>query len=222
MTIREQKTDRVVVLETGATSDGIQNTNAAGHGFRVYQLSNTQSFWTNVGSGSALIFQPAIATQNGIVAFSDGSQDIGSTSGRYRDTYQRRVFVKDHSAYTGSELVTTTGATQTTTATTATLWTSPTLLDDSSYWVDVWITAREVGTANRATYQRQASIYRQAAGAATILTGTLAPVTLESVAGWDSDIDVTGNTFRVRVTSSTATTINWVATIRYQGVSGTT
>jgi len=211
MTIRETKTDEWTLVSS------------AGNGVRCYQLAATQTFWTNVGSTNALIIQPGLATQNGIVAFSDGSQDIGSASGRYRDIYQRRAFVKDHAAFTGSELVTTTSAVQTTTATTTTLWTSPTLLDNSSYWVEVWVTVRDTGSANRAMYQRQACIYRQAGGAATIQTGTLAPVTVEAagLAACDSDIDVTGNTFRVRVTSIAAT-LNWVATIRYQGVSGNT
>lgn len=222
MTIRETKTDRVGVLDNvGNTSDGITSTNASAHGFRVYQLSNTQTFWTNVGSTNALIVQPALATQGGIVSFSDGSQDIGSVSGRYRDVYQRRSFVKDHSAFTGSELVQTTAALQTVGAATNTLWTSPALLDNSSHWVEVWVTVRDTASGSRAMYQRQACIFRQAGGAATILTGVLAPVTVESVAGWDADIDVTGNTFRVRVTS-TALTLNWAASIRYQAVSGNT
>lgn len=222
MSIRETKTDRVGVLDNaGNTSDGITSTNASAHGFRVYQLSNTQTFWTNVGSTNALIVQPALATQGGIVSFSDGSQDIGSISGRYRDVYQRRSFVKDHAAFTGSELVQTTAALQTTTATTSTLWTSPTLLDNSSYWTEVHVTVRDTGSANRAYYIRRACIYRQAGGAATIIAGMPVGDTYEDVAGWDADIDVTGNTFRVRVTS-TALTLNWVAAIRYQGVSGNT
>lgn len=206
---------------TGPGVQGLYSTDSSGNGFRVYQLSSTQTFWTNQGSTNTLVIEPAVAIQGTVLnPFSDGTIDLGGPGNRWRDLYTLRTQIKEHAAFTGSAQITGTGAVQTTNATVTTAYTSPSLLDNSSYWVEVWITARDTGSANRAMYQRLACIYRQAGGVATILTGTLAPVTVESIAGWDADIDVTGNTFRVRVTGALATTINWTCTVRYQGVSG--
>jgi len=208
---------------TGPGVNGLTLTDSSGNGARIFQNSTSQFQIQGVGSTTLVVCVPSLAMQNSIQSFADGSYDIGTSTARFRDIYNKRSLNRDHAAFTGSELVATTGAVQTTTATTTTLWTSPSLLDNSSYWVDVWVTVRDTGGANRAMYQRQACIYRQAGGGATILTGTLAPVTVEAagLAACDVDIDVTGNTFRVRVTSIAAT-LNWVATIRYQGVSGNT
>ena len=207
---------------TGPGVNGLTSTDSSNNGFRVYQLNANQTFWTNVGSTNTLIFQCAVAIQGTVLnPFSDGGIDLGGPSNRWRDLYCVRTNVKTHAAYTGSFTITTTGAGQTTTGTPLAIFTSPALLDNSSYWVEAWVTARDTAGGQRALYLRQACVYRQGGGAATLLGGTpLAPVTVEPVAGWDADITVTGNTFTVTVTGAAATTLNWVCTVRYQGVSG--
>lgn len=226
MTIQESKFARFIGLDTGtgaSIADGSTFTDSLGNGVQLLQEATIRAIFKSTGSNTTLAVAPQLALQGNLSSFSDGTLAIGATTSRFNVAYLRQTSVRDHAAFTGSESITTTSALQTVAAATSTLWTSPALLDNSSYWVEVWITVRDTGGANRAMYQRQACIYRQAGGGATILTGTLAPVTVEAagLAACDADIDVTGNTFRVRVTS-TAATLNWVATIRYQGVSGNT
>lgn len=101
----------------------------------------------------------------------------------------------------------------TTDATVTTIW-SDTLADNTAYRFEAIVVARGTAAAARATYHRVCTVYREAAGAATLQGAVLAPTTdAESVAGWDVTFDVTGNTLRLRVTGAAATAIRWNARI---------
>lgn len=124
---------------------------------------------------------------------------------------------KAHTAFADSEAVTTTAAVQTTDATQTTIF-SLTLNDDTVYTFDVMITMRDEAGVERASYIRQVRAHREAAGSATL--GTInQPFADETTAGLDATFTVSGNDIRVSATGLAATTINWVAFVRYQGVS---
>ena len=73
-----------------------------------------------------------------------------------------------------------------------------------------YVVARRTDAAGRAGYIRQAVIYREAAGVATILSTVDTPLTRESDNQWDCTIDVDGgNNARIRVTGRLGRTINW-------------
>lgn len=169
-------------------------------------------------------FHPAADTQ----AWSTGgtevfritsTQDLGIGV-----TPTERLSVKDHSAFATSETQFTTGAVQTTDAT-QTSAKVLTLADNTVYWIEAHIAARETGGTDRARYIRSACVYRQGAGAATI-EGTVDTIGADKetagASAWDATFTVSSNDVRVSVTGAAATTINWVCTVRYQGVSGNT
>jgi hypothetical protein len=211
-----------VYVRDTATAPGVQGiyyTDSSGNGFRAYQLTAATTWFDNVGSSTGFMFSGNVTLRNTLQSFADGSYDIGTSSARFKDIYNRRSFVKNHSAFTGSELVLDTAATQTTTATTTSLYTLA-IPDNSMAAIDVVVIARATASADRAYYTIRAGVYRNAAGAATIL-GSVVQTSTESVAGWDATITVSGNNAIVSVTS-TAVTINWACNVRYQAVVGNT
>lgn len=230
MTIQETKSARLVSLDTatGPGIDGLTITDSLGNGGRIFQNSASQFTLQGQGSTTLFVVVPSLAMQAAIQSFADGNYDIGTASSRFRDLYPKRVLNRDHAAFTGSEHVTTTGAVQTTNATTTTVWTSPTILDNSGTWIEVHVSARDTGGTDRGLAVRRALVTRQAAGAAT-LVGAVTDVQTNMPAAWGGGValtqctlDTTGNTIRVRVQGAAGVTINWAATIRYQSVSGNT
>lgn len=102
-----------------------------------------------------------------------------------------------------------------TTATTTTVASLP-LADEGAYMVKAFLVAKRSDSGARAYYERGALVYRDAAGSATS-QGTTTDVSIESDAAWDGVLDVSGNNFRVRFTSS-ADTITVQAQIDVWGV----
>ena len=101
--------------------------------------------------------------------------------------------------------VTTTDATVTTIATIA-------IPDNTVVLIKVDVTGRRTDAADRAGYMRNAVVFREAAGAATIQGTIDSPLTRESSAPWDATISVSGNNAIITVKGAAANTINWKST----------
>lgn len=131
------------------------------------------------------------------------------------------VAIKTHAAFAGSAENLYTAAATTTNNTITTLY-SLTLSDNTVYYYSVDITARrsDSGTEN-GRFTRNFLVYRQSAGTATLGATIVVPWTDEQLTMTGSiTIDTNTNDVRVRVTGENAKTIQWVASVRYQAVSG--
>jgi len=86
------------------------------------------------------------------------------------------------------------------------------LADNTVYLLQATIVGRRSDAAGRAAYVRNACVYREAAGAAT-LEGTVdTALTRESTAAWDATISVSGNDVLITVKGATGATVNWTVT----------
>lgn len=110
-------------------------------------------------------------------------------------------------------------ATQTTDATTATVFSWP-LADDTVYLVEVAVAARRTDAAGRWTGKRRATVYRAGGGGAT-LEGSAEVVGTDVANGIAPTvtIDVSSNDVRVRVTGEAAKTIKWKPRVSILAVS---
>lgn len=128
--------------------------------------------------------------------------------------------LKAHAAFAGSDEITTTAAVQTTNATQTTIY-SQTLSDNTLYRVQVAVIGRDAAGTERALYGKVVLVYRQGGGGATI-QGAVQDVhpDVETSAGLDATFTVNSNDVRASVTGLASTTINWVATLFIQAVSG--
>ena len=115
-------------------------------------------------------------------------------------------------------VTTATAEVQTTDATVTTL-DSLTLLDENTYHIEAFIVGVKSDGTDRASYHLSATVYRTAAGGATIQGSVTSLHTQESNAAWDADFTVSGNDLRVSVTGVAATTIEWSSTITYMNSS---
>jgi hypothetical protein len=101
------------------------------------------------------------------------------------------------------------GYAQTTDATVTTVLTYA-LADNTLYLIEATFTGRDQAGTHRCAYGRFAVAYRQGAGSATLqgsVQATFADV--ETSAGMDATIAVSGNNLLFRVTGLAGTTINW-------------
>jgi len=150
----------------------------------------------------------------------DGTTEIGAGEASPGSASGHLLAFKKHTAFSGSESKATTGVQTTTTATQTTLW-SFTLADNTVYWFEAKVAARRTSggaTADRAGYRLFCCVYRKGGGGAT-LQGTVLQDARESVAAWDATLTVSGNDVRLSVTGEASRTIQWAATIAWQGVS---
>lgn len=161
----------------------------------------------------------------------DRTFDIGAGSGitvnandvavnlGFQFNWTARHTWKAHAAFAGSETHKTTAAVQTTDATQTHVFTLA-LPDTSDTWIEAEIAGRDTAGVERALYGKIALVYREGGGAT--LQGAVQDIhaDVETSAGLDATITVSANDVRVSVTGLAATTINWVATIKYQTVSG--
>ena len=85
---------------------------------------------------------------------------------------------------------------------------------------EIVVIGNQSAGAHRASYKRRVTVYRVAAGVATI-EGSVETIgtDIESDITWDLTVDVDGtNTMRVRVTGVAATDINWGASVKWVGI----
>ena len=110
----------------------------------------------------------------------------------------------------GGSVIETQATDQTTTATPKDVVTIA-LANNTVYMLQVWITARRTDAAARAAYIRNACVYREAAGIATIQGTVDTQFTRESpgAALWGATIGVSGNNVTITVTGATSETVNW-------------
>lgn len=98
--------------------------------------------------------------------------------------------------------VTTTDGTVTTIATIA-------IPDNTVVLIKIDVVGRRTDSADRAGYMRNALVYREAAGSATIQGTIDSSFTRESSAPWDATISVSGNNALVTVKGNTGHTVDW-------------
>jgi hypothetical protein len=127
-----------------------------------------------------------------------------------------RAHIGDFSA--GYSVWTTDGY-QSTTVDQSVMW-SYTLADNTAYWFEASVVGRDVAGVERAMYGKKVLVYRQSAGSATI-QGTVVNLhsDVETSAGLDATFTVSSDDVNLAITGLAATTINWIATIKYQAVS---
>lgn len=150
----------------------------------------------------------------------DGTTEIGVGQASAGSASGHLLAIKKHTGFSGSESKATTGVQTTSNATQTPLW-SFTLADNTVYWFEANVAARRTAggaTADRAGYRLFCCVFREAAGGAT-LVGTVVQDARESVVGWDATFTVSGNDLRLSVTGEASRTIQWAATIGWQGVS---
>lgn len=211
----QYKTGTISVTNGSATVTGsgtAWSTNAqAGNTFKIkgesviYTVASVNSdtsitlsanYAGSTGSGKEYIIGRDFTTNHGLTEINPGDVDWPThlTEGVIRKLDTLLAGLKD-------ETVTTTDATSTALAT-------RTLTEGKTYLVVANVVAKQ-GDTNRATYVRRACVYRPAAGAATLQGTVQDGLTVESAAGWDCAIDVSGNNVRVTVTGAAASTVNW-------------
>jgi fibronectin-binding autotransporter adhesin len=125
-------------------------------------------------------------------------------------------------AFTGSNLVMTTAAVQTTNATVTTIYTL-TPANNTAYWIMARIIGRN--NANNGDHRYaiiSAMVSVDAAGSPALSSvTTIASATAGGASGWGApSMSVSGSNLLVTVTGVAATTVNWVARIEYQAISG--
>jgi hypothetical protein len=81
--------------------------------------------------------------------------------------------------------------------------------DDTVWLLRVLSVGRRTDGAARGGYLRDAIVYREAAGNATIQGTVSTPLTRESVTAWDVTIGVSGSNVLINVRGATGQTVNW-------------
>lgn len=221
MTTHETKSGTLYVRQnTGAII-----TDASGNGVLITQASGTTHQVGMSGTTTTLRMVPVLELAGNLTAQVDKTPNLGAEAARINTVTSQTVATKTHDAFTGSQAFVQTGAAQVTNALANTIATIA-IPDNSCVWIDASVIARDTGSASRAAYVRQACIYRQGGGGATILTGVLGPATVETAgiaASWDASISVSGNNALVTFQNTLgALTINVASTVRYQSVIGNT
>lgn len=100
-----------------------------------------------------------------------------------------------------------------TTATTKTIW-NLTLSDESSLWIEAFITGKKRDSSDRAGYLRRILVYRDG-GVATIQGAEVDVETIESNVSWNVGFSVSGNDVQLDVLGIAGTNIDWRASMRY-------
>lgn len=159
------------------------------------------------------------APNNTLAIKSDGKVGIGTGSPAHKLDVSGDFAVKTHSAFAGSESVVKTAALQTTDEN-AHLIHAQTLADNTLYWIELHLIGRDTAGVHRAYYVRTLYAYRQGGGANI---GTIVALVNEETSDWNVTIaagSVNVNDIEIKVIGAASTTINWVATVKTQAVSG--
>lgn len=107
-----------------------------------------------------------------------------------------------------SQTVTTTDATQTTID-------SFTLDDEETYMVQIFVVGTKDDGSDRCGVIKQAVLYRDGGGNATLQGNVSTTLEEYSDLNWDVDITVSGNDVRASVTGVAATTITWKCSMQF-------
>lgn len=185
----------VAILAAALTTGSVPFADASGH----LAQNNTKLFWDNTN------FRLGIGT---------------ATPAQALDV-QGIINQKAHAAFTGSDSVRTTVAIQTVDATVTAIFTFA-VPDNTVFGLKWDIACRDTAGVERALFGKAALVYRQAASAATIQGTEVTNRDIHTNPSLSSNVAVSGNNVQITVTGLAATTINWVATVYYQAVSGNT
>jgi hypothetical protein len=103
------------------------------------------------------------------------------------------------------------GQKQSVTTTDATLTTITTIPipDNTVVLIEARIVGRRTDAAGRGIYVRRATVYREAAGAATIEGSVDTPYSRETTGSYNAQINVSGNNALIQVRGAAAHNINW-------------
>jgi hypothetical protein len=221
MTTHETKSGTLYVRQnTGAII-----TDASGNGVLINQASGTTHQLGFSGTTTTLRMVPVLELAGNMTCQVDKTPNLGAEAARINTVTAQTLSTKTHDAFTGSQSFRQTGAVQVTNALANTVATIA-VPDNSCMWLEASVIVRDTASANRAAYVRQACVYRQGGGGATILTGVLGPATVETAgvaAAWDATISVSGNNALVTFQNTAgALTLNVATTVRYQSVIGNT
>lgn len=228
-------TNSAISLNAGATGQitanarvnvksaaGLYVTDASSNGLLVNQVSGTTHQIGVTGTTTTVRVGAGLELSSNLTAQVDKTPNLGAETLRFNTLTSQTVATKTHDGFSGSQSFVQTGAFQCTGFAANTIATIA-VPDFSCMWIEASIVVRDIASANRAAYVRQACVHRNGAGA-IILTGVLGPATVESAgvaASWDASIVVSGNNALVTFTNAAgATTLNVAATIRYQSVVG--
>lgn len=97
------------------------------------------------------------------------------------------------------------------------------LLDDSAWGAEVSVVGRNAAAEQMAYYVLRCGIRRGAGAGTTVIVGVVDKVIIaEDIAAWDANLtaDVVNGALQVEVTGVAATTINWVAQVRFTEIVG--
>lgn len=94
-----------------------------------------------------------------------------------------------------------------------------TLLDENTYHVEAYVTGVQSDGTDRASYHIATTVYRTAAGSATLQGSVTSLHTQESNASLDATFTVSTNDVRVSITGIAAETWEWGTTMKYMNMS---
>lgn len=209
-------------ITVAATATGVSISDP-GHAFldnvqiggNNFQLNNSATAM-NFGRGTNIVIEPN--TINGAGSSDIGISFVGSNVGAVVLHPQHMYGVSTQ--ISGNVPV---GSHIRLTYTVATTTADPTplgtiALPDESLWMySVKVVAKSNTTVTRAAYIRDAAVYRDAGGAATVEGAVSTPFTAESNAAMDATISVSSTDVRTLVTGVVGT-INWVANVELRGL----
>jgi hypothetical protein len=92
------------------------------------------------------------------------------------------------------------------------------LADNTVYLLQVYYSARRTDAADRAIYVREACVYREAGGGATLQGAVSTTLTRESDGGWNALLTPSGNDVLVQVNGNAGQTVNWKTWSRLRAV----
>jgi len=152
--------------------------------------------------------------------------NISHANGTYMIKYENIALnssfeeLKSHNNFTGSGRVQRTNAIQTTDNTTTDILTEA-INDNTSVWFSVRVIARyeNTGTEKNFWFQATGGVRRNNGSGATLIGTAFGAQDDEGSPGYSVTIDTNGNSLRIRVTGGATETVNWAATIEYQGIS---
>lgn len=180
-------------------------------------------------SGQKSFIQPVIAPA---VESISGGLDLKASGTNTVDIYtngilhfsidaQGKSLTKTHENFTGSESIVVTSGIQTTNDVDAVILSIP-IEDNSAYWIELYAIGRRTdgGSPIRVRMENlQAAVYRQGGAAIRVGNNNIVLTRSENANVYEVEMNTNGNNFEVTVNGSTAETVNWVCSVRYQRVS---
>lgn len=199
------------MTDTGVTlTDPVSVYFPVGSDFRLIFINSTLEVLTVKiwSGGSGVVIQPGETRE--IRAFDAATDDVEILGQFYNPP---AVGTKHDGQVTRPVAeVQTTDATQTTIDTI-------TLLDENTYHVEAEVIGVQSTGANRASYKIAGTVYRTAAGSATLQGSVTVLHSAESVAGLDATLTVSGNDVRVSITGIAASTYEWGCILKHSNMS---